>query len=300
MVDRSGGWRIGFCQCGGLGRRSEFGQGLDGAIGESRQYVGPGTNDKFAPNLDGFGSKQHPGVCLICHGGTPKKLTSAGAYPNNGNINGFRLLPLDIRNLMFESPGHAFSSANQEPQLKEYNLAVLFTVPTSAENDGTGATRIPHIAELIRGWYAADGSNYSNDTSMGAPTQNGNFIPKGWREAPNGTAPAGSENLYKNVVGPSCRSCHFNRELSLDFGTAANFHQESDLQQLTMLAACKENNPDPNAKFMPLAHLTFQRFWQPQVGVQTLSDGFQLVNTVDELARAFNYSSVVGYCATKP
>ena len=29
-----------FCQSGGIGRRSEFGQGLDGAIGESRQYVG--------------------------------------------------------------------------------------------------------------------------------------------------------------------------------------------------------------------------------------------------------------------
>src|SRR5438552_396268 len=61
------------------------------------------TGDPFAPNLDGVGFKQHPGVCLVCHGGAPTNLTSSGAYPRGGNINGFRFLPLDIRNLLFTS-----------------------------------------------------------------------------------------------------------------------------------------------------------------------------------------------------
>jgi hypothetical protein len=156
-----------------------------------------------------------------------------------------------------------------------------------------------HLAEVIRGWYAY--SNNPDDQTMPSPTQNTDFTPKGWREPVHGgTAPAGSESLYKNVVGPSCRSCHFNRELSLDFGTAANFHQESDLQQLALLAECKQNNPDAKAKFMPLAHLTFLRFWQTQAGQQVLTDGTVLNNVVDQLAANFGYGSVAGYCATNP
>src|ERR1700687_114018 len=55
------------------------------------------------------------------------------------------------------------------------------------------------------------------------------FVPRGWRESLG--APAGSEQLYIKTVATSCRSCHFNRELSLDFGTVGNFNQESDLLQ---------------------------------------------------------------------
>jgi hypothetical protein len=193
---------------------------------------------------------------------------------------------------------HDFTLGAQEPQIKEYNIAVLKTVPTYAENDGTGTVRVPHLREVILGWY----EGFPGDATMSASTQNSDFIPKGWREAPNGPAPNGAEALYKEVVGPSCRSCHFNRELSLDFGTYANFHQESDLQQLALLPSCKQyNNADPNAKFMPLALLTFIRFWETQNGTtHTLTGGTTLSNEVDRLARDFNFSSVQGYCNTHP
>ena len=139
---------------------------------------------------------------------------------------------------------------------------------------------------------------------MSASTQNPDFLPKGWRDVNHGgTLPQGVSELYNEVVGPSCRSCHFNRELSLDFGTYANFHQESDLQQLALIAACKQNNPDPGAKFMPLALLTFQRFFDTQTGTRTLGDGASsllLNQEVDRLARDFNFSSVQGYCNTHP
>jgi hypothetical protein len=266
-------------------------------------FIQPG--DKFAPNLDGIGFKQHPGVCLMCHGGKPTKLTSTGAYPNGGNINGFRFLPLDNRNLLFALSG-PFSQASQEPQIKRYNQDVLLTIPTTVGRDGTGAQRQAHIRETIIGWYAADDGNpyglsYSNDTSMSANKQNADFIPKGWRDVNHGgTAPAGAEDVYKQVLAPSCRSCHFNRELSLDFGTYANFHQNSDMLQLTLLAECKQNNPDPKAKFMPAAHGTFQRYWQTQSATQYLSDGFPLFGVPDRLANDFSMGSVAGYCATNP
>jgi hypothetical protein len=273
---------------------------LDFKTGQIISINGGVHGDKFAPNLDGVGFKQHPGVCLVCHGGKPTNLTSTGAYPRQGNIDGFRLLPLDNRNLLFTSDSgpEATSRVNQETQTKEYNIAVLQTVPAYLENDGTGAVRVPHLREVITGWYAA----FDGDQSFGRSTQNSNFLPKGWRDATHGgTAAQGASNLYINVVGPSCRSCHFNRELSLDFGTYANFHQESDLQQLSLLGECKQgNDADPNAKFMPLAHLTFQRFWQTQSSTQTLGDGTPLSHVVDELAADFGYGSVAGYCATNP
>jgi hypothetical protein len=290
------------------------------------------TGDPFPPNLDFIGNKQHPGVCLICHGGKPSNLTSTGAYPHQGNISGFRFLPLDIRNLLFTSDNGGDQPAlgllsspfgsvaytdrgHQELQIKKYNQAVLLTVPTDKENDGTGSTRVAHLRDVIIGWYAG----FSGDQTMSSNVQNQfwqtkygrDYIPQGWLEAKDGgTAPTGSEHLYLTVLSPSCRSCHFNRETSLDFGTAANFMQESDILQLALIAQCKNGNPDPpdpNAKFMPLAHLTYQRYWQANAstggGTQTLpypAPGLNISNTADQIASYFGFGSVAGYCATGP
>ena len=284
--------------------------------------------DPFAPNLDFIGFKQHPGVCYICHGGNPQKLTAAGLYPNQGNVSGFRFLPLDIRNLLFTSDSGLTSpqgdqpAANgslaytdrlhQEGQIKEYNIVVLKTIPTGTQNDGSGTTRVAHAREVIQGWYA----NYPGDTTMSGAIQNGywqsnfgrDFIPIGWLEPTHGgTAPAGSEQLYLTVLSPSCRSCHFNREISLDFGTYQNFKQPSDILQLALLPYCDANNPQKGAKAMPLAHLTYQRYWQANAstggGTQLLpypAPGLTLSNTADQIAAYFGYGSVSGYCATNP
>lgn len=283
------------------------------------------TGDPFPPNLDFIGNKQHPGVCLICHGGKPSKLTSTGAYPNQGNISGFRYLPLDIRNLLFTSDNGGDQPAlgsvaytdrgHQELQIKKYNQAVLLTIPTYKENDGTGSTRVAHLRDVIIGWYAS----FPGDQTMSSNVQNQfwqtnygrDYIPQGWLEPKDGgTAPAGSEQLYLTVVSPSCRSCHFNRETSLDFGTAANFKQESDILQLALIAECKNGHPDPpdpNAKFMPLAHLTYQRYWQANASTggatQSLpypAPGLALSNTADQIAAYFGLGKVQGYCATNP
>jgi hypothetical protein len=262
------------------------------------------TNDFFAPELDGRGFKYMPGVCLICHGGKPTNLTSTGLYPRSGNINGFRFLPLDIRNLMFTSDlgpdqpatngSKAFTDrVNQEAQIKEYNRAVLLTVDQSSESDGTGAVRPPHVATVIKGWYAP------NFTSK---TQNADFVPPGW---------TGFENLYRSTVAPSCRSCHFNREISLDFGTIQNFSQDSDILQLAALPSCNTNQPDPHGEFMPAAHLTYQRYWQANGAHQTLffgqaggnptaSTALDLFHTADQLVENFGFGSVADYCASNP
>ena len=35
----------------------------------------------FAPDLDGRGTKQIPGLCNTCHGGAQRKLKKDGTYP---------------------------------------------------------------------------------------------------------------------------------------------------------------------------------------------------------------------------
>lgn len=305
------------------------GNGASAAVTVGNTYTGNNA-DPFPPNLDFIGDKNHPGVCYICHGGKPAKLTAAGTYPNQGNVSGFRFLPIDIRNMLFTSDGtssgvpttgdqpatngsFAYTDRfHEEPQIKEYNIAVLKTVSTAKENDGTGATRVAHLREAIIGWYAA----YAGDQTMSGNIQNGfwqstynqDFVPTGWLEPVHGgTAQAGSEHLYLTVVSPSCRSCHFNREVSLDFGTAANFKQDSDLLQLALIEQCKASNPDPGAKAMPLAHLTYQRYWEanPSTGgaprlLPYPAPGLVITNTADQIAQYFGYSSVAGYCATNP
>jgi len=252
----------------------------------------PDTNGElppFAPELDARGAKQMPGLCLVCHGGTPKNLTSTGTFPRAGNINGFRFLPLDNANLMFATPeSDANSRTSQQASTKVYNQAVLLTVSQQAETDDQGVRRIPHLAEVIKGWYAPN---------MTATTQNEHFVPAGWGGDPN--SPLGK--FYLETVGPNCRTCHFNRELSLDFGTVGGFNQESDLLQLALKVECNANSPnysvDPNLRPMPLAYLTFQRFWQ---NVNNTTDNPNPVpGMVLQLKNHFGFNET-SYCASKP
>ena len=168
--------------------------------------------------------------------------------------------------------------------MKKYNQAVLLTVDQSKEGDGTGAFRGPHLAEVIKGWYAG----FAGDQNMTAPTQNEKFIPTGW---------VGHEDVYLNTVVTSCRSCHFNREISLDFGTYANFQQESDILQLTLLPTCYPGEVDPNLRPMPAAHLTYLRYWSAQFDPNSNTPHQDLPGYI---ARSFGFSSTAGYCATGP
>jgi len=68
---------------------------------------------------------------------------------------------------------HVHLAAESGTQLKAYNLAVLKTIPT-----GTSGGRVAHMREVITGWYAG----FPGDTTLSGATQNGDFLPVGWRE----------------------------------------------------------------------------------------------------------------------
>jgi hypothetical protein len=221
------------------------------------------AGEPFAPELDGLGFKQHPGVCFVCHGGSPMALSSTGEYPSQGKVRGFKFLPLDIPNLLFTSdndPGDPLSRAAQEPQIKRYNQAVLIThkakPPKTAGGpwkvplitDDQGVTRTTHAVETILGWYGG--------STMPSPTQNTEFVPVGWRSSEE------LKELYLKAVAPACRSCHFQRGIDADFGTVASFDaNKSDILELTLKPECDAANPRPGKRVMPAARRTYDLFW---------------------------------------
>lgn len=225
------------------------------------------AGDPFAPELDARGFKQHPGVCFMCHGGAPQALTSEGKYPSQGKVSGFKFLPLDIPNLLFTSDHDAndpLSRAAQEGQIKRYNQAVLVTHKARLVKgvwkgpqilDDQGVWRTTHAIETILGWYGGP--------TMPSPTQDTEFVPLGWRDVDHGgSLPRGTTELYLKTVAPSCRSCHFQRGIDNDFGTAASFDaNKSDILELVLKPECQSYNPRPGKRVMPAARRTFDRFW---------------------------------------
>jgi mono/diheme cytochrome c family protein len=219
-------------------------------------------------NLDGRGSKANPGVCLVCHGGKPQALVN-GVYPNFGDTGAY-FLPWDVPTFIFDgdpvglpaAPG--FSRADQEKNFRELNRAVLAHHTQEAQFDQvSGLTRRVAPVEMIRGWYG--GPRLPNDTF------DESFVPVGWRPSAENGVPAGARRVYREVIGPTCRACHAQRESALDFATFRGFDAfREEIVSLTYTvpsALAHAANDDSPARpgddraVMPLALRTYENFW---------------------------------------
>jgi hypothetical protein len=233
----------------------------------NRNVIDPNTlaHVPFAPDLDGDGNKQIPGLCNSCHGGIPDDLNVDGSYPRAGDTNAL-FIPLDLDNFFFDdAPGN--TQVDQEANYKEINEIVLITHQTSKmkDDEAAGIKRFPAGKDLIEGWYGGPGM--PNDTF------NGEYVPQGWK-VPH--APAGAEELYLEAVAPACRACHVQRKMELDFGSYENFMVFEDAhKELVLRHECgKDNDTAARSRrqddqgVMPLAKVTYRRFW----GLETNGD----------------------------
>lgn len=190
-------------------------------------------------DLDGGGVKYIPNLCVVCHG----QNTFPGSAANALNA---QFIPFDLDSFQYPTIlPFLYSRAAQEGQFKGLNNRVLTHTPET-----------PAITELVQGWYGGAG--------LPNPTQNGAFVPPGWRNPANGgTATANKPAPYLQVVKPSCRSCHITRTGLLDwarwntiqpfpnpplpgFGTSGAFIRSR---------VCGPIRPMPNAR------LTYNNFW---------------------------------------
>jgi subtilisin-like proprotein convertase family protein len=124
----------------------EWSPAPDGSNG-GRRYTKFFTYDEnnnlaLGADLDGRGFKYQPGLCLVCHGGSPKP-PDAGVYPDHGEVGAF-FLPWDLDTFKYSETVPSLSRAAQESEFKKFNQAVLSTYPAPATYRYTGpAAPIP-------------------------------------------------------------------------------------------------------------------------------------------------------------
>ncbi|MEQ1727364.1 MAG: carboxypeptidase regulatory-like domain-containing protein, partial [Vicinamibacterales bacterium] len=184
-------------------------------------------------NLDTFGEKFVPNLCLNCHGGS-YYISDAGT-PGFSDINmGARFRELDTATYKFPG-GDLTPSAAAADAFMAQNLMI--------RNAGSGCTA-PAIRDLLDGWYAD-----------GASDQDA-WIPAGWAGAPE-------DALYRDVVATSCRTCHVafandDAEFGNTWTTYEQFQRVHDTIKDYVL--CGSDAP-ADYRYMPHAAVTYRNFW---------------------------------------
>lgn len=185
-------------------------------------------------DLDGYGRRPIPQLCMVCHGGTlPTAVNQDSAgNPTPGPLPvfgspaqvdlGARFLPFDLDSFTFPSAGPV--TGTQEAAFKTLNTQFV------SQTDLSGA-----IQELLDLYYAPGGTS---------PTQNRGFVVPGWSADP------AQEGMYEHVVGRNCRICHVAHD-----GINRTFEEASQLAAaIATYYACTERS-------MPHSVRTYERFW---------------------------------------
>jgi len=183
-----------------------------------------------AADLDGFEPKFVPNLCLNCHGGNYNPLNPAA--PTFAEINaGASFRELDIGTYKF--PGGRLVADNAEKiAFKIQNLIVKGAAP------GDTITIQP-IKDLIAGWYP--GASVEQDNT---------FTPTGWLGLPQ-------QDLYRDVVKQSCRTCH----VAQDADTSNNGVGWISYGQLQLRRSLLDTYVLCDSRVMPHAVITYRNFW---------------------------------------
>ena len=214
-------------------------------------------------DLDGRGEKFMPGVCTVCHGGTPRGLDARAPerYGNGGDVDG-AFLPWDLDSLLYSDTDPAFSNAG-DPDFptSEQELAAAFArAPQEAQfrrlNQLAWLTygdeeRFELARDLVEGWYGGAG--------FPSTVFDGHYVPVGWRADTEGN-PDDAPSVYLDVFARNCRSCHVMHVPGPSGTGQFSISSYADLAGAISLTTQLESGR------MPLARLTMDRFWLPTPG----------------------------------
>ena len=203
------------------------------------------TNDPNGPtvkkaDLDGFGPRPVPQLCVICHGGQvasepadPADPTgpTKGAFTSRNDIMSMtaNFLPFDLHFYNFPA---AKSKAAQQTNFKNLNRDIVREV---AVGNGAQGTAIVELIDTINPAAAA--------------TQQEDAVITNW----DGALPASDNHkFYRDVFARSCRTCHVAQPFSAPpFTNKVDFQNDIGAVQFRVC----------NQKIMPHAKRTNDIFW---------------------------------------
>jgi len=250
----------------------EFSPGPLGGLAFTKFFTFNATTGvrELTINMDGRGDKAMPGPCISCHGGRADPLTPADGtglprFPliahsptgQRGDVLA-RMHPLEPDHFDFSTaPG--FTRAAQEANIKIINRMVLCTYPIpaatgfpedacrriAANNEWQGTN-----ADFIKAAYGGNG--------LPNATFSDTFVPTNW-------AASGQSTLYREVVAPSCRTCHALRgnasQSDIDFEAFTKFQGHADRIKAHVI----------DRGNMPLARIVYDAFWASTTRVNQLA-----------------------------
>ncbi|MDC1287605.1 hypothetical protein N8198_06950 [Gammaproteobacteria bacterium] len=158
----------------------EYSPGPDGErITQFYVYANDAAGERrISTSFDARGEELFlPAACFSCHGGDDgaESPMAAASYDGGSGETNATFLAFDVHTMSFGDT----TRASLEKAFKKMNKAVLRTNPTRATK------------KLIKGLYGGKG--------LPSATQIDGYMPADW---------AGEEELYHEVVVPSCRLCH--------------------------------------------------------------------------------------------
>ena len=202
----------------------------------TRFYVYDNTG-KISPSadLDGFGQKFVPALCVVCHNGDiASNATTAALQASQGNLGPTtRFIPFDLDSFGWPS---GTGPATYEAGMKTMNAAIL-----NQTNPSTS------IVSLVRHWYGSEG-----DPSLPG-NYNGAIVVDGW---------SSHGGVYSQFVKPVCRACHTTRDTNdpsvtqdLSWATSDSMYTNFEGGIIQYRVCGLPLQP------MPQAVRTFTRFW---------------------------------------
>ena len=246
-----------------------------------------GTNDRVDTiNFDGRGELPIPGACTVCHGGSTEDLVSefsdsARTLPMIEHINQLReqnnqdklleladlnatFMPFDLnsflytqaRNPTFVDPAYnplnvrpastqQYSRENQLSQFIQLNKFVLWTyLHKQASLPEEEQQRWQAPIDLINTWYNTSIFDVESLDDIDNQNYSDQRILPGWST---------HAHLYDEVFSRYCRACHIQIEdTDINFDNSTEFLEDNE--QAIINKVFEERS-------MPLARLTYDRFW---------------------------------------
>jgi hypothetical protein len=200
-------------------------------------YNAAGTALLRNANLDQYGARPVPQLCMVCHNGNAPTFGAPGSappFPDRNSVDlGARFLPFDLHFYKFSNTVPGFDQVSLEPQFANLNQQIVL-------NGNAG----PAITELINAWY-------HNGTIT---TQDQDIIITGWNDQPI------KQTMYHDVVARACRTCH-----AAQIFTALQFTNSDDMVTGTspngtpLLGAVEDRVCAQHT--MPHARATHRLFW---------------------------------------